>query len=121
MRDAEISSTAIFTTMLRAHHQTIAAEPKILVDPVSQILAKHFDGSAAWTAFGTLSQEFLRNARAALVVRNRFAEDVLQEVAASGPCQYVILGAGFDTFAYRQPFWAQAISIFEVDHPATQE
>jgi O-methyltransferase involved in polyketide biosynthesis len=33
----------------------------------------------------------------------------------------VILGAGFDTFAYRQPFWAQAISIFEVDHPATQE
>lgn len=121
MQEKMTSSTAIFATMFRAFHQTIDSEPKILTDPVSVILAKQFEGSAAWASFGALPQPLLKMARAALVLRSRFTEDVLQETVSRGECQYVILGAGYDTFAHRQPSWAQATPIFEVDHPATQE
>jgi O-methyltransferase involved in polyketide biosynthesis len=121
MTEKQTSSTAIFTTMLRAVHQTTDSAPKILDDPVSVILAKQFERSAALVAFGALPQPLLRMTRSALILRNRFAEDVLQEVVSYGKCQYVILGAGFDTFAYRQPPWAQTTPIFEVDHPVTQE
>ena len=62
-----------------------------------------------------------RRGRAQWVVRSRFAEDELAARAPQGIHQYVILGAGFDTFAYRQPAWAAALRIFEVDHPVTQE
>jgi methyltransferase (TIGR00027 family) len=55
------------------------------------------------------------------VFRSRFAEDSLQDAVAAGIRQFVVLGAGFDTFAYRQPPWAEALRIFEVDHPASQE
>jgi methyltransferase (TIGR00027 family) len=48
-------------------------------------------------------------------------EDVLREVTASGMRQHVNLGAGLDTFAYRQPPWARALTLFEADHPTTQE
>ncbi|MEZ4683533.1 MAG: class I SAM-dependent methyltransferase [Caldilineaceae bacterium] len=121
MAEKQISSTAMFTTMLRAVHQTTDSEPKILVDPVSVKLAEQFEGTAMWAAFGSLPAPLLRVIREALVLRNRFTEDVLQEVAIGDQCQYVILGAGFDTFAYRQPSWVKGTRIFEVDHPATQE
>lgn len=52
--------------------------------------------------------------------RSRFTEDRLEEVVRQGVRQYVILGAGFDTFAFRRPEWAAAVQVFEVDHPATQ-
>jgi len=51
--------------------------------------------------------------------RAAFAETSLERAAAIGAQQYVILGAGYDTFACRQPAWAKALRIFEVDHPAT--
>ena len=56
--------------------------------------------------------------RAALAVRSRFAEDELRAAYDSGVRQYVVLGAGFDTFAYRNPF--PDLRVYEVDHPATQ-
>ena len=56
--------------------------------------------------------------RAFLAVRSRVAEDALAESVAAGVRQYVILGAGLDTFAYRNPH--PALRVFEVDHPATQ-
>jgi methyltransferase (TIGR00027 family) len=55
------------------------------------------------------------------VLRSRFAEDRLAEAVANGLCQYVLLGAGLDTFASRQPPWGTSLRIFEVDHPATQQ
>ncbi len=58
--------------------------------------------------------------RAHVVLRSRFAEDRLAAAVLRGITQYVILGAGFDTFAVRQPPWAQTLKIFEVDHPGTQ-
>jgi methyltransferase (TIGR00027 family) len=56
--------------------------------------------------------------RAALVVRSRFAEDELRKAVERGVRQYVLLGAGLDTFAYRNPF--PDVRVFEVDHPDTQ-
>lgn len=54
-------------------------------------------------------------------MRSRYTEDCLAEaVHQREPRQYVILGAGLDTFAYRQPEWAKSLRIFEVDYPATQ-
>src|SRR5262249_43172168 len=60
-----------------------------------------------------------RTLRAFMAVRSRFAEDALSRAVQRGVKQYVVLGAGLDTFAYRNP-WPQ-LHVFEVDHPATQE
>ncbi len=57
--------------------------------------------------------------RAFMAVRSRYAEDRLAESVADGVNQYVVLGAGLDTFAYRNPF--PQLRVFEVDFPATQE
>ncbi len=121
MTEKQTSNTAIFTAMLRALHQTCDSEPKVLVDPVSVIFARQFEASAAWATYSALPNTMLRQGRSSISLRNRYAEDVLQEVTGQGKCQYVILGAGFDTFAYRQPTWAHMTSIFEIDHPATQK
>lgn len=59
--------------------------------------------------------------RAFLVVRSRYAEDQLASAFAAGVRQYVILGAGLDTFAYRNPWREAGLRVFEVDHPASQE
>jgi methyltransferase (TIGR00027 family) len=66
-----------------------------------------------------LQQPLKRLARSVFVVRSRFVEDQLAEAVTAGVRQYVILGAGLDTFAYRQPAWARQIRIIEVDHPAS--
>jgi methyltransferase (TIGR00027 family) len=55
-----------------------------------------------------------------MVARSRFAEDALARAVARGTGQFVILGAGLDTFAYRNPYPEGTLRVFEVDHPATQ-
>jgi len=55
-----------------------------------------------------------------VITRTRFAEDALQAAVAHGVRQYVLIGAGFDSFALRRPAFASALDIFEIDHPATQ-
>ena len=60
-----------------------------------------------------------RDFRAFMAVRSRYTEDQLAAAVAQGVAQYVVLGAGLDTFAYRNPF--PALRVFEVDFPATQE
>jgi len=50
----------------------------------------------------------------------RFTEDRLEEAVRRGIAQYVVLGAGLDTFGYRQPKWARNQLIIEIDHPASQ-
>jgi methyltransferase (TIGR00027 family) len=55
------------------------------------------------------------------VARSRLAEDALAEAVGRGVRQYVVLGAGLDTFAFRNPYAASGLRVFEVDHPATQE
>ena len=119
MEQATASGTALVVAVQRAIHQLVD-EPKVLVDPVAGRLVEA-------AAPGVLERELeaadlprWRRWRAQWVLRSRFAEDELAAAVAQGVHQYVILGAGLDTFAYRQPAWAAALHIFEVDHPATQ-
>lgn len=107
--------------MLRAVHQLLDGEPKILDDPAILRLLDPEAIEQIKANPARASEPVLSGLRAHVVLRSRFAEDHLQEAAARGVRQYVILGAGFDTFAYRQPEWAQSLRIFEVDHPATQK
>src|SRR6185437_16545034 len=55
-----------------------------------------------------------------VIIRSRYAEDALKAAAQRGTRQYVLIGAGFDSFVLRRPAFANGIEIFEIDHPATQ-
>jgi methyltransferase (TIGR00027 family) len=115
------SQTAIFAAICRAAHQMFDEDPKILRDPV----AVKFIDDAARTALSnkdpTLMAMVTPAARSHFCLRSRIAEDCLERAAAHGVDQYIVLGAGLDSFAYRQPDWARGMEIVEVDHPRTQE
>lgn len=120
MTDRGASKTAYGVAMLRAAHQIIDGEPPILRDSVIVQLL----GSETERRIRTEPEQFqtqlMRGLRSHVVLRSRFAEDSLAEAVARGAQQYVLLGAGLDTFAYRQPEWARGIEIIEVDQPASQ-
>jgi methyltransferase (TIGR00027 family) len=71
---------------------------------------------------GTLVDRYLMAspAYANVIFRSRYTEDALQAAVAGGARQYVLIGAGFDSFALRRPAFAADLVIFEIDHPATQ-
>ena len=120
MFDREASHTALATAYLRAAHQLLDAQPRILDDPIAVRL---LGNAATEKIYGTVERYQSPEAtalRSHVVLRSRFAEDRLAAAVERGVTQYVILGAGFDTFAFRQPSWAQSLRIFEVDHPNTQ-
>lgn len=104
--------------MRRAAHQLLD-DPRIHDDPLALAIL----GDAVAAAMRADPRQ-LENGpvapvlRAFLAVRSRLAEDALAQAVATGVRQYVILGAGLDTFAYRNPW--PALRVFEVDHPATQ-
>ena len=102
---------------MRASHRILDDEPKILDDSIAaSLLGDEFD------RYKTLVRCFPFSAliRANFIMRSRYAEDRLAESLRDGVGQYVLLGAGLDTFAYRQPEWTGSLRIFEVDYPATQ-
>lgn len=121
MRERSASETATAASLLRAAHQVLDARPPILEDPVSVGLVPGSREDEIREQAERLELGFLRALRASFVLRSRIAEDALRRAAVAAPVQYVLLGAGFDTFAYRQPSWARSVRIFELDHPATQE
>jgi methyltransferase (TIGR00027 family) len=96
-------------------------QPKILDDPIAAVLLDdEFDQQI--TAYHDRAREpWIMELRSQVVLRSRFAEDRLADAVRRGARQCVILGAGLDTFAYRQPDWAHTLRIFEVDHHGTQE
>ena len=120
MLEIKASATAQGTAMHRAAHQLLD-RPPVFSDP----LALRIIGREAETALrGGETRHILPGAtglRAFLAVRSRFTEDCLGEAMARGIGQYVLLGAGLDTFAYRGAHDPARLRIFEVDHPATQE
>ena len=109
MREGEPSRTACGAAALRAAHQD-ADDPRIFTDPLAQRILGDRDAlpDRAW------AQPRLR---LLIAVRHRFAEDCLAAAVARGTRQVVVLGAGLDTFAYRNPY--PETRVFEVDHPAT--
>lgn len=70
---------------------------------------------------GDPHSSILRDLRAHVVLRSRYCEDRLAAAVDRGMSQCMVLGAGLDTFAYRQPAWARGLRIYEVDHPASQQ
>lgn len=121
MRSDTASETAIAAGLLRAAHQVLDEPPRILEDPISVGLVPGSSVAEIEAWRDRLQLDFLRVLRASFVARSRIAEDALFRATAGGVAQYVLLGAGYDTFAYRQPAWAGALRIFELDHPASQE
>ena len=112
------SRTAERVAIRRALHQLLD-EPRVHDDPLALAILgetraaelradpRRFEGGPV-----------ARVLRAFLAVRSRLAEDALARAVAGGVRQYVVLGAGLDTFAYRNPH--PSLRVFEVDHPATQ-
>ncbi|MBS1815186.1 MAG: class I SAM-dependent methyltransferase [Acidobacteria bacterium] len=112
MQEARPSRTALRVALRRAAHQTVDS-PLVFRDPLAErILGPHAEELRAPQRTSS------RVLRAFLVARSRYAEDTLALGIENGITQYVLLGAGLDTFAYRNPF--PNLRIFEVDHPATQ-
>lgn len=112
------SGTAERVAMRRAAHQRWD-EPVIFADPLSWIILSN---DARERIHAGIEEEnansWARGLRAFVAVRSRFAEEEIAQAAANGVRQAVILGAGLDTFAYRNPH--PQLQVFEVDHPATQ-
>lgn len=118
MIEDQPSRTAERVAMRRAAHQMMD-DPPVLADP----LAMRILGPARAAALEAEPSGFERHPvaarlRAFLAARSRLAEHALAEAFAAGVRQYVVLGAGLDTFAYRNPH--EGLLVFEVDHPATQ-
>ena len=110
------SRTAQRVAVRRVTHQ-IWDHPRVFDDPLAlRIIGPEKAAEVAPAKPGETA--FDRHLRAFIVARSRYAEDQLAEAVARGTTQYVVLGAGLDTFAYRNPF--PDLRIFEVDHPATQ-
>jgi methyltransferase (TIGR00027 family) len=118
MEQAIPSRTALSVALRRAAHQ-LHDSPVVFADPIAvAILGATYAEELGRTPL-RLDRPFSIGLRAFLVARSRYAEDNLRRAVASGVDQYVLLGAGLDTFAYRNPY--AKLRVFEVDHPATQQ
>jgi methyltransferase (TIGR00027 family) len=113
---AEPDRTAVRVALWRALHVQADPPPHVLEDEVGLKLAAPEDG---WRNRPDMSP-FTRPFRASIVARGRFIEDLVAEQSARGVGQYVILGAGLDTFAQRRPDLAFRLLVFEVDRPGPQ-
>lgn len=116
LSEGKPSRTAQATANLRAAHQLLD-QPKIFDDP----LALRIIGVQAEAAVrANLGRSPVATFRPFVAVRSRYAEDELARAVERGVRQYVVLGAGLDTFAYRNPYPVSRLRVFEVDYPATQ-
>lgn len=109
--------TAVRVALWRALHIQCDSKPHIFSDEVGLKLV----GDENWRNRQDMEPEFSKPMRAGIVARARFIEDLVLEQLKKGVTQYVILGAGLDTFAQRNPDIASRINIFEVDEPGPQK
>ena len=118
MREGVGSRTAERVAARRAVHQLLDAPP-VFSDPLAlRILEPEVAARVRDDPKHLDTSPVSRYLRAFLVVRSRIAEEEVAASVARGVTQYVIVGAGYDTFAYRNPF--PQLHVFEVDHPSTQ-
>ncbi len=111
-------STAVRVALWRALHVEADPPPHVLEDVIGLQLAAPEEG---WRSRPDMNPEWTKRFRAAIVGRARFIEDLVEEEVRRGVGQYVILGAGLDTFAQRRPELAAQLRVFEVDRPGPQE
>jgi methyltransferase (TIGR00027 family) len=137
MIEATPSRTALATALMRATHSRRDPSP-LLDDPwgdlliprserdrFSERILSRMDPDARVAALGEpdsiLDDYFLANLTyPGVIIRSRYAEDALKAATQRGTRQYVLIGAGFDSFSLRLPAFANDLEIFEIDHPATQ-
>jgi methyltransferase (TIGR00027 family) len=116
-RDIAPDSTAARVALWRALHVEADPSPHVLEDKIGlQLLAPDEN----WRERGDMDPQFTRPFRASIVARARFIEDLVVDEAGRGLTQYVILGAGLDSFAQRRPDIASGLKVFEVDQPGPQ-
>jgi methyltransferase (TIGR00027 family) len=132
MQEGRPSRTAIAAASMRAAHLLLDEEPKILRDSLALALSGVGDAAAlritmdrmeteiAQQTTPALAHSFLRLGRGLAVWRSQYVEDTVARAVQRGITQYVILGAGLDSFAYRRHAGAEDVRVFEIDHPATQ-
>jgi methyltransferase (TIGR00027 family) len=110
----EPDNTAVRTALWRALHTLVDAEPHIIEDEVGlKLIAPPGD----WQERPDM--KFTKRLRASIVARARFVDDLVVEQSKEGIYQYVILGAGLDTFAQRRTDIASKLQIYEIDQPGT--
>jgi methyltransferase (TIGR00027 family) len=134
------SVTALATSLMRAAHTRLDSSP-LIDDPWGDRLVLDEEREAIWRAGEpgldpaererVEAPESVRDALdtvlrehptyATVVIRTRYTEDALETAVGRGARQYVIVGAGMDSFALRRPAFGREVEVFEVDHPATQE
>jgi methyltransferase (TIGR00027 family) len=116
-QDIAPDSTAARVALWRALHVQSDAPPHVLEDEIGlKLLAPNED----WRSRGDMDPQFTRPFRASIVARARFIEDLVVEEVGRGVGQYVILGAGLDSFAQRRPEVASHLKVFEIDQPGPQ-
>ena len=115
--EASADNTAVRTALWRALHVQVDPQPHVFVDEVGLQLAAPDDN---WRERPDMHPQFTRVFRASIVARARFVEELVLEQVDRGVNQYVILGAGLDTFAQRKPKMAAGLRVFEVDSPGPQ-
>jgi methyltransferase (TIGR00027 family) len=113
-KPAAPDGTAVRVALWRAMHVHVDAPPHVLEDEIGLQLAAP---DAGWRQRPDMDPQGTRGYRAGVVGRARFIEDLVTGQAAEGVAQYVLLGAGLDTFAQRRPDVAARLRIFEVDQP----
>jgi methyltransferase (TIGR00027 family) len=119
LKETRPSKTAQRVAMRRAAHQLLD-DPKVFDDPVAVRIIGKEDASALQDDPRQFEATPLSSyLRAFVAARSRCAEDEVALAVRRGVRQYVILGAGLDTFAYRNPH-PHVLHVFEVDHPTTQ-
>jgi methyltransferase (TIGR00027 family) len=111
---AEADSSAVRVALWRALHVEVDSPPQVLNDTIGLRLA---DPEDQWRKRPDMDPDGTKWFRAGIVARARFMEDLVLEQTAHGVAQYVILGAGLDTFAQRRPDIGSRLNVFEVDQP----
>jgi methyltransferase (TIGR00027 family) len=132
MEDGQPSLTAVAAAMTRAAHLLLDHEPKVFVDSLAlglsgaeteatlkaNLHAQHAELARRFPS--DFAHALLRYLRALMTMRSRYVEDELSKAIQRGVTQYVILGAGLDSFAYRRRDLTDVVQVFEVDHPVSQ-
>ena len=118
MDEVKPSRTAFRVALRRAAHQLYDAHPLVFTDPFAVAILGPDGAAELQRTPRRTDRPHSVSLRAWLVARSRFAEDCLAGAVAAGVTQYVLLGAGLDTFALRNPY--SSLRVFEVDHPHTQ-
>jgi methyltransferase (TIGR00027 family) len=116
-QDLAPDSTAVRVALWRALHVQHDSRPHVLEDEIGLKLVAPDD---SWRRRPDMDPQSTRLFRASIVARARFIEDLVVERAGRGVSQYVLLGAGLDSFAQRRPEIASRLKLFEVDRPGPQ-